>query len=630
MLGHFPRFYPDELLHSVYARYHLHSGNGTLAKTARDLFGKNHMPNSIIIPSHLDLFCSNFSENTQISSQEIIHNHTLFPYFQYFLPLERVNKVIDGMRGTTSWEAILATGVAQSLVRPPEFLRFCSECAADDREMYSEAYWHRTHQLPGVNVCDKHGVRLSNSNVYMTPSKSNLKYRKWLYDLESFLKENSLVHVPADNLSISIQELTIAKISRFLLHNKSLCITDRDKVRSQYIFYLQRKNYLMPRGGIRLTKLRQDFELFFGRRFLSSLYCSEYEHPWIHSAFRKSGSICLHPLRHILLMIFLGMATEDYALSNRRLNNPYGESPWICLNPTAEHFLQPVVKVCDIQRKTDGTGIIGIFRCDCGFTYTRSGPDKSESDRMRYDTVREFGECFEKKLLKLRDDDNLKFNEISRILGITEKMASVYYKRAKNQEDLKPKMQRSKGLFAYYQEKNRNLWLQALVKYKGESRTSLAKKAGSGYVWLYKHDREWLKKNSPKKRSKKRKIVNWTKRDQIYAKKVVQTAKEIFESENYPVRLTTSSITKRLGTYFAFDKMPLTKKAIYSLIESVEEFQIRRIKWAARTLYSSGDRLSSNTVRKAAVLPDKRKLSSKVIQALEEHIDLYQSRQELA
>ena len=43
----------------------------------------------------------------------------------------------------------------------------------EDREIYGEAYWHRTHQIRNMPVCTKHKCRLENSGV---PAKSSQSF----------------------------------------------------------------------------------------------------------------------------------------------------------------------------------------------------------------------------------------------------------------------------------------------------------------------------------------------------------------------------------------------------------------------------------------------------------------------
>lgn len=38
--------------------------------------------------------------------------------------------------------------------------RYCADCVEDDVARHRVAYWHRTHQVPGLVFCPEHGARL--------------------------------------------------------------------------------------------------------------------------------------------------------------------------------------------------------------------------------------------------------------------------------------------------------------------------------------------------------------------------------------------------------------------------------------------------------------------------------------
>ena len=54
-------------------------------------------------------------------------------------------------------------------------MRYCPLCAAADREKHGETYWHRKHQLPGVEICLKHRCRLENSSNGVTVESQRFK-----------------------------------------------------------------------------------------------------------------------------------------------------------------------------------------------------------------------------------------------------------------------------------------------------------------------------------------------------------------------------------------------------------------------------------------------------------------------
>ena len=59
MLHWFPTPYPDELLYSVLARYHVRSGNTSRKMTTEELFGKRTIIAVWDLPSNLNTFLRN-------------------------------------------------------------------------------------------------------------------------------------------------------------------------------------------------------------------------------------------------------------------------------------------------------------------------------------------------------------------------------------------------------------------------------------------------------------------------------------------------------------------------------------------------------------------------------------------
>jgi hypothetical protein len=92
-----------------------------------------------------------------------------------------------------------------------------------------------------------------------------------------------------------------------------------------------------------------------------------------------------HHLHHLLLINFLGSTPEEFfQLPEVR---PLGSGPWPCLNRSVPHFQQPRISKCEIRNSPH---IMGTFTCACGFSYRRSGVDKSENRRFEYNRVLSF------------------------------------------------------------------------------------------------------------------------------------------------------------------------------------------------------------------------------------------------
>jgi hypothetical protein len=88
MMTFFPTPYPDEILYSVFARYHVKSPNFNGSETARDLFNVKRIVCSLEFPTLLANLVRNMPLNSPFDVDRLIFEHTLFPYYTVFLSLE--------------------------------------------------------------------------------------------------------------------------------------------------------------------------------------------------------------------------------------------------------------------------------------------------------------------------------------------------------------------------------------------------------------------------------------------------------------------------------------------------------------------------------------------------------------
>jgi hypothetical protein len=144
-----------------------------------------------------DVF-SAITRNTTI--QEIILNRTMFPYYGRFLPKERRNKaftaMINGERGYKNHLAIPKRKDGEK-----RFLRYCPLCVQKDRESFGETYWHRIHQITGIDICPIHKCHLVNSDVEITSKQSSS-----FYDAETHIPEKIERQQCADSMECHIAE----------------------------------------------------------------------------------------------------------------------------------------------------------------------------------------------------------------------------------------------------------------------------------------------------------------------------------------------------------------------------------------------------------------------------------------
>lgn len=169
MIACFPEFYPDELLYSLFARYYAQSGHIAYVFAAEDHFtSRTTKPDiefiNVLTPDAKKLI----AERMQLET--VIERHTMFPYYARFPPRERRRQVLTLMvHGDERYHNLLYMTKSK---RIDWYLRYCPICAMEDREQHGETYWHRSHQMTGVDVCPWHHCVLKNSTVQISSKPS--------------------------------------------------------------------------------------------------------------------------------------------------------------------------------------------------------------------------------------------------------------------------------------------------------------------------------------------------------------------------------------------------------------------------------------------------------------------------
>jgi hypothetical protein len=165
MVSFFPKPYPDELLYSVISRYHIRSGNISPKITLQELFNCQTTIATADLPSNLNALIENIEFVSNYRVEDLIYKHTLYPFYNVFMPPDRANQIKESMVAKTGGDIHTRTGIMASSVNTPKYFRFCPKCIEEDLQNYGELYWHRLHQIPGVLVCPAHGEILQHSTI---------------------------------------------------------------------------------------------------------------------------------------------------------------------------------------------------------------------------------------------------------------------------------------------------------------------------------------------------------------------------------------------------------------------------------------------------------------------------------
>lgn len=304
------------------------------------------------------------------------------------------------------------------------------------------------------------------------------------------------------------------------------------------------------------------------------------------------------------MLRFLGVPVADF-LQGDRAYQPFGAGPWLCLNAAAKHYLKTVVTRLDISLCCDTKKPVGTFSCRCGFVYCRTGPDEIEEDRHRIGKIKEVGDLWQQRLRYFVEIERLGLRPTARQLNVDPNTINRYVRLL----SLTPAWQSSKpdkeqephtipaltnGGISGIQTQHREIWTILRRQYKRASKTVLRRMAPATYSWLYRYDRKWLSQNSPSIRKPvvRNNRVDWRQRDEQVLAAVKQAVQKLLAAEK-PVQITVSRVAKAIGQLALVEQhlnqMPLTQTYLQSVVETVEDFQIRRVQWAAKQLDQRGE-----------------------------------------
>lgn len=626
MIGFFPSPYPDELLYSICARYAERVNYPNKQRVMTDLFLKRGLSAIVDLPTRIELLLSSIA-NQEYLADEIINKNTLFAFYEPFVTVERANIIRQEMK--IGKENHLQTRLARNInqIKQPGFLRYCPICIEEDRRAFGEIYWHRIHQLAGILICKKHKCFLQNSSVTWDRKSSS-----FFHAAENFVKPKKVKYINDKN-SDHQTLLFLAENAEWLLNQKHLSLKNGE-IRSRYYNLLLERGYAYYNGKVKNAKIYKEFNLLFSQKLLNDLGCQIKSggRNWLSRLTEKVlANVLHHPIKHLLLLKFLGITVKELFISYSEFK-PFGDPPYLCLNKVASHFQDLRIKDCQVfDNLTKGEKFrrpIAVFNCDCGFIYQRLGPDKSKEDQFRYDSVKQYGVIWEKKLAEYWADLNLSLSEIARKFGTTTLLIARHAIRL----DLPKNTDGTRSLHGYHRHQNprkyfsenleqyRNQFLQLIKKYPNANRTLLMKKDNFVLLWLYRNDKTWLEKHLPEQVRVFRKIarIDWEGIDQELSEQIKKVSIEIREISGKPIRVSITEIIRRTDKKAwiekSKEKLPLTAKVIAKSLETLEDFMIRKLLWAEKQFVEEKMIPTKHQLEQRAVIRNSTSKNSVIIQ----------------
>ncbi len=295
-----PRPYKDELLGSVVARGLVYMGLPTTTFVNRFL-GRRIGTLSFFLPSGLP----HYARALDMSAEQLLWGHTVFPYVTAFMAQTEVERLKAKALEDSTTECSSLSSLVQSSTLGLNALRFCPRCCAREVEEAGESYWHRSHNLPAVHVCSRHGCDLlevavtSFDRAFLMP-----------------LPHQQGGHRTPQQMPTKVLE-DLADRTANLLSSRG-CHTN---VRRAYRARALDLGYALSSGNVATGQLARDVRLYFGVDVLTQLGClfsTAAKQAWPARLVQPGLNVAFATVRHVLLQSFLAAASPASAVLDYR------------------------------------------------------------------------------------------------------------------------------------------------------------------------------------------------------------------------------------------------------------------------------------------------------------------------
>jgi hypothetical protein len=514
-----PLSYPDEIIFSRIVR-HLTLSGMTCENYLSDVFGNHKVTIHPYLTAGLEQFCK-FSHELPI---EVLRKQTLAPLFMHFLP--HYESTIS--RALISGKASDAIRACQIIcVREKELLsiKFCPECARANAQEFGIPYWHRSHQIPGVESCSLHRVKLEHFSL---KGRSRLNYH--------LLPPLNINARPTNQLSCEFAQYAYELLTQISYGSKHF---DLLTFKTQ----LQKLGYVTGKGSYRRSMILKSLypfsqQLTYDTRAFFPSSAKDYR----YISYLLSGKVTQHPIKYLVL---------GFWLSKKIFNE-------------AQNDILPIKSKSVTQIETQCIDLL------------KRGESMASISR-----VTKKSRCYIKSLaLRFNLSVNLKPKYITeqikqRILHLAKKgfhrkaIAALFQISSGSVEQIissEPSLVKNRKQFRY--ESKRRRYKVEILKFLKDNPSSIKQEIKNScyaaYYWLYANENKWLYLTLPSPiKPKPLARVNWDKRDRELAPQVKAILK------NSKVFMSRTKLDKAIGGHgwlirYAH-KLPLTMAVFQKL-----------------------------------------------------------------
>jgi hypothetical protein len=562
--GAIPAIRADELLASYWRRLLDLNGMGQSRCFASMTIGGPWRQLSLALPLHLNAFWDTCGTWLNLSVDQGIELHTLFPIFACGLPDVRREHLRLRMQGggLGPRRPSLPLLLAEHL---PYVVSICDQCTREEEAALGFSYWHRKHNCPGVFFCVKHSQRL----IYFS-TKANVPSPLPLGDAGKSETEND---IRLSNAYSELLHLTGDGIASFRADLKQRALNLNDCKFSKRV------------NTTRLAQLLSDlFAHGFATESLSRLVSDEMTiRDAIANIFASRPTV--HPLwvalLHAGLPSLCGQPKKVVPCARQGLDEQALLPALLTARSLtqASHFLGiSVTTLATVARRNEISFSARPSKVDAR---TRNA---IETALITGGAISEIAACF-----------GLGVGSIYRALASRPTVAQ----------------QRNAHLQALAVQEHRSSWQRLLPEHDGVTLSEARRKAPALWAWLYRNDRQWLQTSTRPAPSREVGSAKRRSRTRLSSEDRRQLARALVEvgdgrtTDGRTPRMTRTRIAHNMGWHGSGQ----TARCLAGVFaapagEPVTTYVQRRLRSAIDAILESGTTLRGWRVQRSARLRD--------------------------
>ncbi|MHC6228178.1 TnsD family Tn7-like transposition protein [Pseudomonas sp. X10] len=466
------RWLSDETFFSICSRQHIFQGNIKSASTTAWLFDGDKAGVAHDFPFNLDALQGEIKA-TWGDATSIILDHTILPLFFPFQSRAHVEEVIEALRSPRLGSLKYRLGLLTGRFGAEHPLKACSACMISDRSACGVAYWHLTHQYPGIVLCPIHHL----------PLRESTKNRQWSGRFQWLLPDEDVL-APESSLELTDHEIqSLEGLGQGILQlanygfGKSF---NPDTVSRTYRYALSRRaDHEQDQAGCgesfaRYTTLLQRHPP------LTSLPTTGAGAAALLGQLTRSPRGYCHPLKHLILISWLFGSLDLFVSMYDQ------QAKAECSDSVPSLPIESRIKNGVLQKKPPTRGTLKFRR------------PKILKDPIRLSILERLADGADKK--SICSDFNISISTVNKLISSEPAIRESW------------ENQRKLSLLIKY----RMTWLSTTERLPDAGVKRIRSKIPHIYAWLYRNDLQWLQgliDTIPKERYGNNSKVDWLERD---------------------------------------------------------------------------------------------------------------------